>query len=147
MSKQLDNSRRTGRFSRRGLRPQAEALESRSLLSGGSVFLTMPALTRLGAYNVTGSFFNSAPVANPPTGVAADSNGNLWVTETAANTVQEVSPAGAILKTITGVQGLGAGPVGITSAGGFIWVAENIAGQVQAINPTSGAVITTVPGP
>jgi len=140
MSKQLDNSRRTGRFSRRqAFRPQAEALEVRSLLSGGSVFLTMPALTRLGAYNVTGSSFNSALVANPPTGVAADSNGNLWVTETAADTVQEVSPAGAILATVA--LPAGSAPEGITSGpDGNLWVALNGTNFVDQI--TKAGVIT-----
>src|SRR5271157_1730375 len=90
-----------------------------------TVFLTMPALTQLGAYNVTGSFLSTIPVTSPPTGVAADSNGNLWVTETAANIVEEVSPppAGTILATVslTGA----AAPKGITlGPDGNMYVAE-----------------------
>jgi virginiamycin B lyase len=104
----------------------------------------MPALApnRLGAYNVTGSFFGSTAnilAASNPVGVAADSNGNLWVTESATNTVQEVSPAGAILATVPLV---GTVPLGITrGSDGMMYVADSGSGQVEEINPTTGLLV------
>ncbi|HKM56060.1 MAG TPA: hypothetical protein VJY33_21820, partial [Isosphaeraceae bacterium] len=73
-------------------------------------------------------------------GVAADSNGNLWVTETAANTVQEVSPAGGILATValTGA----AVPEGITlGPDGNMYVAEFGTNAVEEISPTTHALV------
>ncbi len=141
MSKQLDNSQRTGRFSRRlALRPQAEALESRSLLNGTPfVWLTMPALTRLGAYNVntpsaTATGFNSTPVAaaSNPVGVALDHSGNIWVTEANIAQVQEFNTAGANLHNVP----LTGPAAGITvGADGMIYVAEPGTGLVEEINP------------
>jgi len=196
MSKQFDNSRRTGHFSRRlALRPQAEALESRSLLNASInntlVWFDMPALPagpRLGVIHTDSSVINSAALtpASNPVGVAIDGNGNIWVTEFATNAVQECNPAGQILATIAltgaakpegitlGPDGnmyvaefgtnaveeispttqalvgapiaVNAGPKGITSAGGSLWVTNSTADTVQEISPATHGLAATIGG-
>ncbi len=154
MSKQLDNSRRTGRLRRRpAFRPQAEGLEARSLLSSINntlVWFTMPLPTtappngsRIGVIHTDTSGIASALTPNPPVAVPGSNpvgitigpdNTNLWVTESALSQVQEISPSGTVLLTVP--LPAGSGPEGITvGPDGNLWVALNTTSFIDMITP------------
>ncbi len=157
MSKQLDNSRRTGRLRRRpAFRPQAEGLEARSLLSSINntlVWFTMPLPTtappngsRIGVIHTDTSGIASALTPNPPVAVPGSNpvgitigpdNTNLWVTESALSQVQEISPSGTVLLTVP--LPAGSGPEGITSTGGFLYATLNTTDFIDQIS-TAGVI-------
>jgi sugar lactone lactonase YvrE len=107
-----------------------------------------------------GSSFGSAGFGSgqlrTPDGVAVDSSGNVWVSDTANNRVEEFSATGAFMMTFgwgvkdgkaeeetctstescrAGIAGPGAGqlnePAGIATEGGNVWVAEHRNNRVE----------------
>jgi sugar lactone lactonase YvrE len=102
---------------------------------------------------------------NNPTGVALDSSGNVWVTDTANNRVEEFSSTGTFMTTFgwgvkdgkakeeactstescqTGIAGSGPGqlqePAGIATAGGQLWVVDRGNSRVEEFS-TAGAYL------
>jgi sugar lactone lactonase YvrE len=93
---------------------------------------------------------------NQPTGIAADMNGNVFVADSAGNTIRKIAP-GAIVTTLAGTagtrgskDGIGADasfavPYGLsTDAEGNVYVADPADGTIRKI--TQSGAVTTVAG-
>jgi sugar lactone lactonase YvrE len=91
-----------------------------------------------------------------PAGVAADSMGNLYVTDNGANTVRKITPAG-VVTTLAGSPGVTgsadgtgsnaqfSGPFGITvDSNGIVYVADRNNGTIRKV--TQAGVVTTFVG-
>jgi hypothetical protein len=76
-------------------------------------------------------------VGNDPTGVAFDGT-NVWVANSGAGTVTELSPSGATIGTFS----VGSAPDAVAFDGTNVWVANSGAGTVTELSP-SGATIGT----
>jgi hypothetical protein len=133
-----------------------------STLGAGTLTLNGPAYapifdftTMVGKPDVSGSADGSGESAifSQPFGIAADSGGNLYVTDSANNTVRKITPDGQV-STIAGTAGVsghadGIGgsasfdnPAGIAvDASGNIYVADALNGTIRKITP-AGAVTT-----
>ncbi|HKM55017.1 MAG TPA: SMP-30/gluconolactonase/LRE family protein, partial [Isosphaeraceae bacterium] len=147
MTKLFDNSRRTGRFSRRpAFRPQAEALESRNLLSGSSnntlVWFTEFGANRIGVIHTDTSVINSValPAGSEPDGITVGPDGNIWFTEFGANRIGVYHPNTNVVNTIALPAG-GTEPVGITvGPDGNLWFTEFGSNRIGMINPVTSAI-------
>ncbi len=94
----------------------------------------------------------SAARFNRPRGVTVDSNSNIFVADTANNTVRRVTPSGAVT-TVAGSGGLSGsadgsvfdtrffGPIGIANQSGNIFLADTVNDTIRKISAT-GAVTT-----
>jgi hypothetical protein len=105
-----------------------------------------------GSTDATGS----AAGFNLPTGIASDSNGNLFVADTGNNTIRKVTSAGAVT-TIAGLAGVGGSADGTGSAARFnsprgiavdgsgnLLVADSANGLIRKV--TQAGVVTTIAG-
>ena len=75
-----------------------------------------------------------------PNGVAYGA-GAVWVTDSAANMLLRVDPAGQVNDRIP----VGRGPAGVVVAGGEVWVANELDGTVSEVNPGSGTQVAAIP--
>ena len=75
-----------------------------------------------------------------PNGVAYGA-GAGWVTDSAANMLLRVDPAGQVNDRIP----VGRGPAGVVVAGGEVWVANELDGTVSEVNPGSGTQVAAIP--
>jgi hypothetical protein len=76
-------------------------------------------------------------------GIAADSEGDVYVPVTPKNEVLEYSPTGELLKTFTGGSGAGAlkGPTGVAvDSAGDVWVADTANNRIEALTPSDEPV-------
>lgn len=93
---------------------------------------------------------------NMPSGVAVDSAGNVYVTDTFNHTIRKITAAGTV-STLSGLPGISgsldgtrtiaqfAGPIGITSnASGNLWIADTGNSLVRAV--ALNGTVTTVAG-
>jgi YVTN family beta-propeller protein len=77
-------------------------------------------------------------------GLAVDNNGDIWNSNWTNNTIQRISPAGAVLNTY-GVPGANAlRGVAVTPADNDIWIAGSFSNTVTRLNAATGAVIATI---
>ena len=74
-----------------------------------------------------------------PNGVAYGA-GAVWVTDSAANMLLRVDPAGQVNDRIP----VGRGPAGVVVAGGEVWVANELDGTVSEVNPGSGTQVAAI---
>ena len=65
----------------------------------------------------------------------------MWVTDSAANMLLRVDPAGQVNDRIP----VGRGPAGVVVAGGEVWVADELDGTVSEVNPGSGTQVAAIP--
>ena len=75
-----------------------------------------------------------------PNGVAYGA-GAVWVTDSAANMLLRVDPAGQVNDRIP----VGRGPAGVVVAGGEVWVANELDGTISEVNPGSGTQVAAIP--
>ena len=117
--------------------------------------------TIAGAPGVTGSTDNTGAAAsfNDPTGIAADTSGNLYVADSGNDTIRKISSAGAVT-TLAGLAGqsgyvdafgIGArfrNPTGVTlDAAGDIFVNDDGNAALRAITPVgSASTLAALPG-
>jgi streptogramin lyase len=89
----------------------------------------------------SGSAYTVGGVGNCYT-IAIDASGHTWITNESANSVSELTSAGAAVSTSAGYTGAGlSGPWGIAIDGtGNAWVANNTGDSVSKLNSTGGAV-------
>jgi streptogramin lyase len=87
---------------------------------------------------------------NNPSGLAVDASGNVWATNSAGNSVSELSPLGVALSTSAGfTDGAISNPQGIAiDSAGNVWVANRGGGSVSELlpngTPTSGSPFSPV---
>ena len=79
---------------------------------------------------------------NQPAGLAFDGSGNVWVTNSAGNSVTELSPMGAVLSGASGfTDGAMSNPQGIAiDSAGNVWVANQGTGTVSELESDGVAV-------
>jgi hypothetical protein len=114
--------------------------------------------TLAGMPGVTGSADGTGSAArfNTPLGVCVDSNGNVFVTDEANETIRKITPTG-VVTTLAGTAGTGGSQDGTGSAASFstptgigvdsngnIYVADQTDDTIRKI--TSGGVVTTIAG-
>jgi ABC-type transport system substrate-binding protein/DNA-binding SARP family transcriptional activator len=75
-----------------------------------------------------------------PNGVAYGA-GAAWVTDSAANMLLRISPAGQVNDHIP----VGRDPAGVVVADGEVWVANELDGTVSEVNPGSGTQVAVIP--
>ncbi|HEX7155825.1 MAG TPA: hypothetical protein VF229_01350, partial [Burkholderiaceae bacterium] len=98
----------------------------------------------------------STATFNVPTGVAVDTSGNVYVTDTGNNTVRKIAPGG-VVTTFAGTAGVAGqadgagiaatfnGPTGIaTDARGNVYVGDYNNGTIRMITPAG--TVTTIAG-
>lgn len=114
--------------------------------------------TYAGAAGISGSADGSSTAArfNNPTGIAVDSNGNVFVADTTNNTIRRISVFGAVV-TIAGVAGVSGSSDGVGSdalfnqpsglgvdVAGNVYVADTGNSTIRRV--TSTGTVTTVAG-
>jgi sugar lactone lactonase YvrE len=114
--------------------------------------------TLAGTAGVTGSADGTGPAASfsVPGGVATDGAGNIYVSDSAANTIRKITPAG-VVTTLAGTAGItgstdGSGaaasfwaPQGLaTDSSGILYLADRGNNTIRKITPTG--VVSTVAG-
>ncbi|MCL5023516.1 MAG: Ig-like domain-containing protein [Nitrospirae bacterium] len=88
-------------------------------VSGGTTVVIAVLGSVAGSTTLTVTSSSAFPVGSNPTGIAIDSSGNAWVTNSGDNTVTELSSSGTALGTFT----VGTAPFGIAvSSSGNVWV-------------------------
>ena len=75
-----------------------------------------------------------------PNGVAYG-EGAAWVTDSAANMLLRINPAGQVNDHIP----VGRDPAGVVVADGEVWVANELDGTVSEVNPGSGTQVAVIP--
>ncbi|HTT42639.1 MAG TPA: NHL repeat-containing protein [Steroidobacteraceae bacterium] len=114
--------------------------------------------TLAGTAGVTGSADGTGPAAsfNAPWGLATDSAGNVYVADSANNTIRKVTPAG-VVTTLAGTAGVSGSADGIGASASFLQphgVATDAAGNVYVADSgnhtirklTPAGVVTTLVG-
>jgi sugar lactone lactonase YvrE len=124
----------------------------RKVTSAGVVTTLAGSTNTVGTANGTGS----AAQFNQPSGVAVDSTGNVYVADTANNTIRKITSAGAVT-TLAGTGGTsgstdGTGPAGLFSSpygvavdgSGNVYVTDFVNDEIRKV--TSAGVVTTIAG-
>jgi virginiamycin B lyase len=76
-----------------------------------------------------------ATAASAPTWITAGADGNLWATESEADRIVRITPAGALTEFTLPA---GREPLQITSAAGFVWFTERSGDRIGRLDPTAG---------
>src|SRR5271157_3347017 len=153
MIKLFDNSRRTGRLSRRpAFRPQAEALESRNLLNGSInntlVWFTENTANRIGVIHTDTSVINSAalPPGSAPKGITVGPDGNVWFALSGLNRIGVIHPDTSVINTIALPSGRSPNEITVGPDGNLWFTEVNDAGAapiapgIGMINPVTSAI-------
>lgn len=85
---------------------------------------------------------------NTPAGIAVDLQGNVYVTDTATNTVRKVTPAG-VVSTIGATPGASGGADGVGTAAQFSWpsgIAVDPAGKLYIADSGNNRISRGIPG-
>lgn len=104
--------------------------------TGGPVAPSFPVAA---SHNLPNPFLGNPTVV----GIAADSEGNIYVPVVPQNEVLEYSPTGVELKKFTGGSGAGAlkGPTGVAiDSAGNLWVADTGNNRIEELSPTGAPV-------
>ncbi len=113
-------------------------LTATALVVGSALVGTAPAAQ---AAVGDATYFDLATGANPY-GIAAGPDGNLWITETDANNINRMTPAGVMIR--YAIPTLASQPKGITAGpDGNLWFVEYAGNKVAKITPQG--VITEYP--
>jgi sugar lactone lactonase YvrE len=82
-----------------------------------------------------------------PTGIGADSAGDIWIADTGVNRIEEESAKAAVLKNISEYDGTKTwhAPNGVALSGTNIWVADSGNNKVEEISTTTGALEFATP--
>jgi streptogramin lyase len=120
----------TESFARARRRPQRLWLVGAAL----AVLVALPAFAHAAVGSVT-EFSNGVTANAAPQSITAGPDGNLWFTESAANKIGRITPAGVVTEFTDGLSA-GANPWGITSGpDGNLWFTERSTSKIGRITP------------